>query len=220
MMSQPPTRADLRLENALVTWNGSTDPEQLQYGQILSTEGWLLRQLARAVPADRVIVEIGSYTGKSTCCLARGSAEGNRAPVFAVDLWTEGKSRRGRFRARLPDELPGSSKFHRPEVLEIFRRRMDAFGFADLVYPIMGESRAVAADFRHSVGLLFIDAEHTYEACRADFEAWAPRLDGGVVALHDYKGEGLGGIKRYVDELVAAGPWQIRTLVGSLVVLE
>lgn len=214
-------RADLVLANALVTWDRSGDPEQLQYGQLLNAEGHALRLAAREVLADQVIVEIGSYTGKSTCCLARGSAEGRCVPVYAVDLWTAGTSRKGRhFRARLPDEQAADSKFHRPEVLAVFRRRMEVYS-AGLVRECMGESTLVAATFGGPVGLLFIDAEHTYEACRADFEAWSPHVvAGGVVAFHDYKAEGDGGVRRYIDEVLASSRWQQIRIVGSMLMMR
>lgn len=216
-------RPDLLLGNALITWDGSSDPEELQYGQLLVEEGLLLRQLAQRVPADHVIVEIGSYTGKSTCCLLRGSFEGNRVPVYAVDLWTAGTSRKGgHFRARQPDEIAASSKFHRPEVLAVFNRRMAVLDRTSIVRPVMGESITVAATFDQPIGLLFIDAEHTYEACRADFEAWSPQVtEDGIIALHDYKAAGLGGVKRFVDETLAASDrWKLDQVIGSLALLR
>jgi predicted O-methyltransferase YrrM len=218
-------RSDLRLATALMTCDGSGNPEQLQSGQVSLAEGLWLRQAARGVPVGQVIVEVGSYTGKSTSCLARGSSEGWRVPVYAVDLWTVGTSDAGRnFRVRRLAEPVDESKFHMPEVLEVFRRRMDIYG-ADLVFECMGASVDVAATFPHrTVGLLFIDAEHSYDACRADFEAWSPKVEpGGIIALHDYK-EGLGAgacaVMRYVDEVTQEGRWRIREIVGTLVVLE
>src|SRR3990167_3935973 len=206
-------RPDLLLENALVTWDGSTNPEQLQYGQLLNDEGRLLRELAREVPADQVIVEVGSYTGKSTMCLAVGSAEGNRALVYAVDLWWSGTSHKGR-----------DFKAHGPEVTAVFERRREAFDVAGLVRPTMGASVTVAATFHPPhIGLLFIDAEHTFEACKADFEAWAPMVvRSGSIALHDYagKGDAGGAVKRYIDEVLACGRWEIAAAAGSMVVIQ
>lgn len=49
---------------------------------------------------------------------------------------------------------------------------------------------------------VYIDAEHTYEACRADMEAWYPKLrPGGVLSGHDYGG--FPGVTRAVDEFCA-----------------
>lgn len=217
-------RKDLLLENALLTWDGSGDPEQLQCGQVRQEEGSILRHAAREVPVGQVIVEIGSYSGKSTSCLARGNSEGHGVPVYAVDLWTAGTSREERdFRVRQPNETVGDSKFHLPEVLAVFRARMAEYSDG-LVRECMGASLEIAATFVGPIGLLFIDAEHAYETVRADFEAWSPKVaPGGVIALHDYK-EGVGAgaceVMRYIDEVTQEGRWHIREVVGTLVVLE
>lgn len=35
-------------------------------------------------------------------------------------------------------------------------------------------------------GVVFIDAEHTYDSCKADYENWLPLvMPGGVIAFHD-----------------------------------
>lgn len=226
-------RADLILNNALVTWDGSGEPEQLQYGQLLPEEGKLLRHLAKLVPTDQAIVEVGSYTGKSTSCLATGSFEGHHAPVYAVDLWTVGTSRKGRnFRRLRQGEAQGSSKFHTQAVLDVFTRRMARYSHG-LVEQRMGASTEVAPTFPDDhIGLLFIDAEHTYEACRADFEAWEQKMsaDCAIIALHDYalKPGETGGVKRYIDAMLAraavacsgSARWRLTEIVGSLAVLE
>ena len=49
-------------------------------GLITDGEADMLRQLS--LQTDGIIVEIGSYTGKSTAALADGGSQ-----VFAVDLW-------------------------------------------------------------------------------------------------------------------------------------
>ena len=172
-------------------------PEQLE-GQVLAREGLLLRRLARSVSLPNVIVELGSYTGKSTCCLAVGSAEGQRARVYAIDLWTTGTY----------DE----------------NRRFYQYDPAGLICPITGLTTKIAEVFDQPVGLLFIDADHTYEAVKADFEAWAPKVvPGGVIALHDYAGKPEDhGVKRFVEELLAAAEawYRLAHIVDSMCVLE
>lgn len=63
----------------------------------------------------------------------------------------------------------------------------------------------------NSLDWVYIDADHTYEACKSDLEAWLPKVrHGGLVAGHDYLtwkvSEGGGcdfGVKEYIDEFCA-----------------
>lgn len=52
--------------------------------------------------------------------------------------------------------------------------------------------------------LIFVDADHSYEAVRADIARWWPRVrDGGIMAFHDYSDLpdcAYPGVKRAVDE--------------------
>lgn len=51
-----------------------------------------------------------------------------------------------------------------------------------------------------SVDFVFVDADHSYEGCKRDIEAWAPKVrDGGMVCGHDYS-DLWPGVKRAVDE--------------------
>lgn len=50
--------------------------------------------------------------------------------------------------------------------------------------------------------LVFIDAEHTYDALRADIEAWRVLVrPGGWIGGHDYGKERFPGVTKCVDEL-------------------
>ena len=201
-------------------------PEQLE-GQVLAREGLLLRRLARSVSLPNVIVELGSYTGKSTCCLAVGSAEGQRARVYAIDLWTTGtydENRRFYQYDPASSEPQQNSKFSRQPALDLFNERRALYDPAGLIHPITGLTTKIAEVFDQPVGLLFIDADHTYEAVKADFEAWAPKVvPGGVIALHDYAGKPEDhGVKRFVEELLAAAAawYRLAHIVDSMCILE
>jgi predicted O-methyltransferase YrrM len=51
-----------------------------------------------------------------------------------------------------------------------------------------------------SLDFVFIDADHSYEGCKADIIAWAPKVRrGGFVTGHDYY-ERYPGVIRAVDE--------------------
>src|SRR5262245_32451438 len=73
------------------------DPSALGQYRRLSrpVDGWLTRseeealfRMARAVPRDQCIVELGSWFGRSAILLGGGSIRGNGAKVYAVDLFT------------------------------------------------------------------------------------------------------------------------------------
>lgn len=52
---------------------------------------------------------------------------------------------------------------------------------------------------------VFIDADHSYEGCKADIEAWAPLVKpGGWLGGHDYERTGRFGVQRAVDEYIAS----------------
>jgi predicted O-methyltransferase YrrM len=58
---------------------------------LLGVPGWLtdeeaaaLYELAKACTGRGVIVEIGSFKGRSTICLGLGSQAGHAVPVYAV----------------------------------------------------------------------------------------------------------------------------------------
>lgn len=130
-------------------------------GWLTDEEGEALYELARACSGKGVIVEIGSFKGKSTICLGRGSQAGASAPVYAVDPHTDGR-------------------------FVEFMGNVERAGITELVRPVASLSQAAAADFDEPIELLFVDGAHQYELVLEDFERWVPKvLDGGWVAFHD-----------------------------------
>jgi len=130
-------------------------------GWLTDEEGEALYELARACRGDGVIVEIGSWKGKSTVCLGLGSQDGARVPVYAVDPHAD---------YRFGD----------------FKTNVERAGIADLVRPIASLSQTAADGFDESIELLFVDGSHEYDLVLEDFEKWVPKVvDGGWVAFHD-----------------------------------
>lgn len=144
-------------------------------GWLTDDEGALLFDLAKDCRGRGVIVEIGSWKGKSTIWLSRGSMAGRKVKVWAIDPHT------------------GSEEHHqtlgRVSTFEEFERNIASAGLAELVNPIVKTSQEAALDFNEPVELLFIDGAHDYASTKADFQAWFPKLvDGGIVAFHDTTG--------------------------------
>lgn len=160
---------------------GSLSPELQAVAEITATvdgflfprEGPLLYDLARACTGRGVIVEVGSWKGKSTIWLARGSEAGARVPIFAVDPHTGSPELR---------ELFGDRIWTLPE----FEENIERAGVGDLVFPLVTASEEAAADFSRPVELLFIDGAHDVASVRGDIDVWLPWVvEGGVVAMHD-----------------------------------
>jgi hypothetical protein len=65
-----------------------------------------------------------------------------------------------------------------------------------------------------------IDADHSYAACKADIEAWAPKVKiGGVVAGHDYtdmnSATTVFGVKQAVNEYIQRNNYSLRLSVDA-----
>lgn len=73
--------------------------------------------------------------------------------------------------------------------------------FTDRVDIVRADSVAAAKDIEEeSLDFVFIDADHSYEGCLADIDAWEPKVrKGGMISGHDYN-QKWPGVVRAVDE--------------------
>jgi precorrin-6B methylase 2 len=146
-------------------------------------EGWLkieeaaaLYRLARRLPPDSTIVEIGSWKGKSTYCLARGLRKGQ---VVAIDP----------FNATGDDD----SQSHYQKIkgqaslLTQFQEKMQQLGVSNKIQIKAGYSNQFIGQFPR-IDLLFIDGDHSLAGAHFDFESYAPFIStGGYLLFHDYQ---------------------------------
>ena len=175
-----------------------------------------LFQLASDAPANARVVEVGSWMGASTCFIAAG-LKGAEAKIHAVDNF-QGLSTCGEDAAwynRHFRRLGASS------TLDIFRDNFAALGLADRAEPVVSDSLAAAqtlAAHRGAIDLIFIDGDHSYDACRADIAAWAPYVKpGGVIAFHDF-GSRADGVTRAIFEAIKAGRFaEIVGVAGTII---
>ena len=162
-----------------------------------------LFQLASDAPADAKVIEVGSWMGASTCFLAAG-LKGAAAKIYAVDNF-QGLSTCGEDAAWYDRHF---QKLGANSTLEIFQRNFSDLGFASRAEPVVSDSLAAAqklAPLRGTIDLIFIDGDHSYDACKADIQAWAPFVKrGGVIAFHDF-GSRADGVTRAIFEETKAG---------------
>jgi MMP 1-O-methyltransferase len=175
---------------------------------IMSIEGFMTRRqvltlmrLAAATPAEELIVEIGTYRGRSTVALALGARRGLCRRIYAVDPHIEFVT-------------PTGTRFG-PDDQAVLYRNLVRMGVGDLVYSVSLPSAVVARGWPdRNVGLLLLDGDHRYEAVRDDVNGWLPHLvDDAVIVFDDI--DWL-GVERVVSELVEAGTITQEGRMGKL----
>lgn len=145
-----------------------------------------LSRLAQAAGL-RSIVEIGAYLGASASAFAAGLARARNtaARIYCVDTWKNDAMSEGQ-----------------RDTMELFLRNIGAY--RERIVPVRGWSTGVVETIgaqAGSVDLLFIDGDHSYEGCLADWKAYAPLLSpNAVVAFHDVGW--ADGVRRVIDEEV------------------
>ena len=156
-------------------------------GFLSDKEGELLYHLAKNCRGEGVIVEIGSWKGRSTIWLGQGSKAGKKVKIYAIDPHTGATEQK-----QVYDSI---------WTFEEFKKNVQNAKVDDLVCPIVKTSAEAAKDFTLPVELIFIDGAHEYEAVKLDFDWWYPQvIEGGIMAFHDTIWNE--GPKKVVKELV------------------
>jgi hypothetical protein len=181
-------------------------------------EGWLdddeadllIAATTRAcveLPGPPVIVEVGSYCGRSTVVF--GSTLKTVAPegrVYAVDPH---------------DGVVGSLDSglrSGPSTLPRFERNVAAAGVQDVVNSI--QQRSFDVKWEQPISLLFIDGLHDYANVARDFYHFEPNVvPAGYVAFHDYA-DYYPGVKTFVNELLVRGAYERVALVRSTMLVR
>lgn len=170
--------------------------------------------LAKKVRRGHVIVELGSWQGKSTAFIAMGSKSRHKSKVYAIDVF-EIDPERG-----FGDKQGIIENGGKKEYLSTFKRNMKLAGVDKLVIPIKCAStdqKAIKKLKNKRIGMIFLDGDHTYDGVKNDLETWLPKLSkGAIVAFHDYNHLVHTGVKKCVNEYVASGKLKFVSLNSSL----
>src|SRR5678816_4196366 len=153
--------------------------------------GWLTQLEGRKLASladSKAVLEIGSYQGRSTICMAQTAAR-----VVSVD-WHGGDIGCGY----------GSTETE-------FRANLEKYGFTGKVDVHVCRSSDYVSDERFD--LVFIDGAHDYPSVKTDIAIALKALKpGGLIAFHDYRtfeGEYDGGwdegVTNAVDQLLSNG---------------
>ena len=166
-----------------------SDPRAELSHALEDVEGWLFLNEAFALysaarnaaeaDSNAVIVEIGSWKGRSTIALAMGLRDGGGSGrVSAIDPHT-GE----------PDRLaPGP-----PVTVAEFNNNIERAGIEHKVELMLITSHLARPRFQQaSVDVLFVDGSHQYDDVLQDIQEWQSSLKpGGVVAFNDPSAPGV-----------------------------
>lgn len=186
--------------------DGFEFPDKVE-GYLTHVEGRKLFEAAQRVPSDGLIVELGSYKGKSTICLAQAGRK-----VWAVDHFE------GEQLEVLDDKKSVHSDHLAGNYKDELRLNLTNAGVADNVRVIDEDTHLGPSSLGHTaIDLLFIDAAHDYQSVKADVAAWEPHMKPeGVIAFHDTN---FPGVERVLTECGQRG-WRHIDHAGSLVLVK
>ncbi|MFQ5902614.1 MAG: class I SAM-dependent methyltransferase [Candidatus Binatia bacterium] len=138
-------------------------------GMLTQNEVEYLYRLGQLNPGKGVIVEIGSWKGKSTICLGLGSMAVGGEKVYAVD-----------------PHKPLAEEGYVEDTEAEFRKNIKGAGVEDHVVPMVMTSEEAAKGWNQPIRLLWIDGDHRYEQVKQDLLLWDPHVvEGGIIAMHD-----------------------------------
>lgn len=173
-------------------------------GFLGDNEARFLALLAACTPADGLIVEIGSFKGKSTVLLGSVAAQCGLGRIVAIDPHTSPSPTD-------PGLPPGTSSF------EEFSAALGSAKLEGQVEVHRTFSREVAKGWDRPIRLLWIDGEHTYKGAKEDFDMFSPFLaSGGVVALHDALHAFEGPIRVFIEEILRSDRFGAAGFVQSI----
>jgi hypothetical protein len=156
----------------------------------------LYKDIVKSAEDGDIFVEVGSWKGRSTSCLAVEIANSKKdITLYAVDTW-EGSV----------EHMESAEKESLPTLYETFLRNM--VPVEEYYLPLKLTSTEASKKFKDgTLKFVFLDASHEYEDVKRDIEDWMPKVKpGGILAGHDYYPEDqydwFPGVKKAVNETI------------------
>lgn len=150
---------------------------------IQKEEGHELFNIACELPEGSLIVEVGSFEGKSSSVLA-SVADANGLRLICVDPLVD-----------FPNGgVPTTSKTR-----EVFINNIVNV-FKNVTW-IAKPTITAVEEVNEEIDYMFIDGDHTYNGVMVDCKLWLPKLkSGGLVTFHDHQNIAFWGVAKAVKE--------------------
>ena len=147
--------------------------------------GWREGEEAAAVygasysrPDDAVLIEVGSFLGRSTILLAGARKLRGSGKVYCIDPFDcSGDDFSVPFYEKILAEQGGGS------LREQFENNIDQAGLTEWVRVLPRRAVDAAMEWRAPVDLLLLDGDQSPQGAREAFDAWLPHLKSGGVLI-------------------------------------
>lgn len=167
-------------------------------------DGWMspdqaqrLYNAAAATHQGEIIVEIGSFRGRSTIVLASAAPPG----VHIVAIDPHAGNDRG------PQEIDGFEAAAATDH-DLFNANLAAAGVAERVHHIRSFSDVAHDEVVGELAVLYVDGAHRYAPARSDIREWGARVaPGGTLLIHD-SFSSVGVTLAIVRELMFGSRWR------------
>jgi predicted O-methyltransferase YrrM len=145
-------------------------------GHLILGDIHYLARVCANLPADPVIIEIGSWKGLSTTAMAHARPD---ASIYCIDTWLGGQEH-----AEDESIVAGT-------LFDEFKENVRPLGSQVNAYRMHSCDAAKYFDTGEA-DLLFIDGDHTRAGCLLDLQRWTPKVKtGGTVLVHDCNNPGV-----------------------------
>ncbi len=149
-------------------------------------DGWLTEEEGRFLATSAIkkrVLEIGSYCGRSTICMAQTASL-----VHVVDTFDGQGTPRPR------------------DTHKLFWQNIARYGCAGKIIEHVGKAEEQVPNLNKNFDLVFIDGAHDYQSVKTDARLAMSVLQGdGLLAFHDYERHTNPEVTRAINDLLTEG---------------
>jgi predicted O-methyltransferase YrrM len=178
-------------------------------GFLLAEDKQILSNYVRSLPRKSIIVEIGSFLGLSATIMSASRRDCRVICIDPCDLSGEEGS------------LADYQRLGLRGAAQYWRLWLNLALYGARARIIKATSQSALKKVHTKFNLLFIDGDHSYEACARDVHSYAPYLQsGGTLILHDATEVGWPGPIRLARELRDSDAWELVEERGNCAVFR
>jgi hypothetical protein len=173
------------IDQTKFNYGSSEDKEELNWTDV---PGWFshsnaYKSFVDRAPNDATFVEIGTFMGRSTCCMGELiKNSGKNIKFYTVDTFA------GSIGEEWHSDIINQLSKNNSDLYQQFLYYVKQCKVDDFITPIHSTSLDAANQFDDgSLDMIYVDGGHTYQEVFDDLTAWYPKLkSGGIIAGDDY----------------------------------